>query len=117
MSSPIFLAGEADTWWTAPRGWADVARCLFGRHLIAMSVILDGRLIDRCTCGAIRMNGSYWVDARPWTRRSSGELDDDEDDQPEPKRRPTQDDECPHARYLTGPCEACGRPNDEEDER
>lgn len=60
-------------WYTAPRGWRDVARCLFGFHRPAMRGEVRFSYVERCSCGAISMGGGRsWLEGRPFWRKPRG---------------------------------------------
>jgi hypothetical protein len=67
-------------WSHQPRGWLAIIRCMVGRHRPAMSGDLsDGARVDRCTCGAIRMDrDGCWLDREyrlhRVSRRESAEI-------------------------------------------
>ena len=48
-------------WWNQRRTLMDKIRCQMGRHRAAMTGYDDGMMIQRCTCGAIRLNASHWM--------------------------------------------------------
>lgn len=39
-------------WWRARRTWLDVFRCVLGQHRPALTAWDEGRVVQRCTCGA-----------------------------------------------------------------
>lgn len=49
-----------------PRGWRDVARCLLGRHRVSLAGRVAGMFIERCSCGAMRVNRRHWFESHPF---------------------------------------------------
>lgn len=63
-----------DYWAHQPRGWRDVLRCTRGGHRTAMSGLVNYfTRVDRCTCGAIRIDGGFWAEGNPRRRVSPEE--------------------------------------------
>ena len=67
------ISGEY--WHHQQRGWRDVIRCLLWRHSGAMTwAEEDGTRGERCTCGAIRLDGRFWLGpVSPFRRVSQDE--------------------------------------------
>lgn len=67
-------------WWTYPRGWRDVARCVLGRHRRVLTAVFpddDASPVARCSCGALWQTmpgGGCWLPERrdAWKRRKGG---------------------------------------------
>lgn len=59
---PVFGPAE---WWSAPRTWRDVARCVLGLHRPAVEADTAIGRVQRCTCGAFG--------PRPWFYGSRSE--------------------------------------------
>jgi hypothetical protein len=53
-------------WWDAPRTLGDAIRCLFGQHRVAYDGFASGMFVERCSCGAGRMNGHMWLRETWW---------------------------------------------------
>jgi hypothetical protein len=62
------VAEDSRDWFVEPRGWRDVLYCLLGWHKPITQAFM-GKLIERCSCGAVRIDQKHWFEARPWTRR------------------------------------------------
>ncbi len=52
-----------------PRSKRDVLRCLLGRHKVILSGSDCGIFIERCSCGAVRLDHRRWFGAHPIARR------------------------------------------------
>jgi len=63
-----------DFWMHQQRRVRDVLRCLRGRHRAAMEGALSsGSYAERCTCGALRLDGGRWSGAEPFRLVSAKE--------------------------------------------
>lgn len=70
-SMPILSGFE---WWSYPRGWRDVIRCMRGRHTAVMNGVMDsargGRVfVQRCSCGATALDLDPWIPERGGARK------------------------------------------------
>lgn len=57
---------EGGWWYEAPVR----LKCLWGRHHTQTSALLDGCLVERCSCGATRHGDLMWIrlDPFPWRK-------------------------------------------------
>jgi hypothetical protein len=56
-----YINSQRPGWWEQRRTIFDTIRCHLGRHRSALRATNDSELIERCSCGAIRFEGRFWL--------------------------------------------------------
>lgn len=69
--TPAGIRITGENWAHQPRGWRDVLRCLGGGHRAAMTAEDGPDHVERCTCGAVSLDGGPWLRSEPFRRVSS----------------------------------------------